>query len=169
MANGQEAEGPVGRIANRVMEVRELVHQIVVRKHHAFGCACSSRSIDDGSAFHFIDGGLSGCKFIFMRMVFAQLQQLVEIGVFLAVDHGIDQFHVGRIRQDVGHLVHHGKAVDDDHLGIAVSQDVTVILFADGRIHRHRDGSNLADSHIEHVPFGTVGQNHGHLVAFLDA
>ena len=97
------------------------------------------------------------------------MQQLVEIRILLTVDHGIDQLHVGRIRQDVGHLVHHGEAVDDDHLGVAVGEDETVVLFADGRIHRHGDGAYLADGHVEHVPFGAVGQNHGHLVAFLDA
>ena len=169
MTHGQETEGLIGSVADGVVEVRELVHQVVVREHHALGRTSCARSIDDGGTLHFIDSGLTGGQLLSMRMFLAELEQLVEIGIFLAVDHGIDQLDVGRIRQNVGHLVHHAKAVDDDHLGIAIVKDVTIVFLADGRIDRNRDGTHLADGHVEHVPFGTVGQNHRNLVAFLDA
>ena len=169
MTHGQETEGLIGSVADGVVEVRELVHQVVVRKHHTLGRTRGARSIDNGGTLHLVDCCLSGSQFLSMRMFLAELEQLVEIGIFLTVDHGIDQLDVRRIRQDVGHLVHHAKAIDDDHLGIAVVKDVAVVLFADGRIDRNRDGTHLADGHVEHVPFGTVGQNHRNLVAFLDA
>ena len=104
-----------------------------------------------------------------MRMVLAKLHQLVEIRIQLTVDHSVDELHVGCRRQDVGHLVHHGGAVDDDHLGVAVAEDVAVVFLADGGINGHGNGAHLADGHVEHVPFGAVGQDQGHLVAFLNA
>ena len=102
-------------------------------------------------------------------MILAELQQLVEIGIFLTVNHGVDQLHVGCIRQNIGHFVHHAEAIDDDHLGIAVVKDITVVVLTDGGINRHGDGTHLANSHVEHVPFRAVGQNHGHLVTLLNA
>ena len=37
MTHGQETERPVGSIANGIMEILELVHQIMVREHHTLG------------------------------------------------------------------------------------------------------------------------------------
>ena len=104
-----------------------------------------------------------------MRMFLTKLEQLVEIRIFFAVDHSVNQLHVRRIRQNVGHLIHHGKAVDDDHFGITIAKNITVILLTYCGINRNIDCTHLADGHVEHIPFGTVGQNHGHLVAFLNA
>ena len=169
VAYGQEAEGLVRAIADRVLEVRELVHQVMVREHHALRRSCRARSIDNGGALHLVDSGLASCHFFGVRMFLSKLEQLVEIRILLSVDHGIDQFHIRCIRQDVGHFVHHGEAVDDHHLGVAVGQNETVILLANGRINRHGDGADLADSHVEHVPFGAVGKDHGNLVTLLNA
>ena len=104
-----------------------------------------------------------------MRVCLAEGDELGEIGIFLAVDEGIEVFQVRDALAYFLHLVHDSHALQHDHLGVAVVEDVAVVLLADGGIDRHGDAAYLDDGHVEDVPFGTVAADEGHLVAGLDA
>ena len=172
MAQRQEAQDASTRVVGVHHRHRMGVDDhALVTQHHPFGLARGTRGVNQradvlrrGVLFDFLDD-----RFPLFDVGAADFQQLAEIAAAFDLCNGENLrllLYVGdgRLHPSVN-LLH----PDDDDLRIAVVQDVTVVVFVEGGIHRHVDAARHRDAHVQEVPFRTVLHDGGYLVAFLQA
>ena len=169
VADGEEAEGDLGPLRRGVLQVIELMHDVSVGEHDALRGSRGAGGVEDRGAVGGTDGVHALLDFFLVGMLRAQGDQLLEVRIFLAVDEGVEVFKFGDLGADLLDLVHDDSAFHDDHPGIAVVEDVTVVLLADGGVDGHSDAADHHDGHVEDVPLRTVAADERHLVAGLDA
>ena len=148
---------------------QDVACHIVVRQHHALGQAGGAGGVDDGGELGGVDGVASG----------------IELGL-LGVGTGLGHFrpmagdlHVfkrehllqgGAFCLDRHDLVVEFLVADKAVLGLAVGEDVLVILLRHGGVNRHVDAAGLHDAMVHDVPLATVVvADEGHLVLGLHA
>ena len=145
---------------------------VLVAEHDPFGVACGAAGVDHRRHVARSDGGLASGQGLGLGVGAARLLPVVEGRVILAGGLGAvddaDGLEGRQVGEDVLHLVQHRLILDDEVAHLAVGQDITVFLFADGGVDGHEDCTCLLRGHVDEVPFRAVARDEYQMVSRLE-